>query len=324
MVKNKKDKIIFKDCKYEDLPQSVYGVMAYTNFDIDLNMLYKYIPIIDYEVIKKKRGRKKKTDIPIKPVELPEGSVVTCQFENNLRGQRIKNKKVPKKKSNRQYFLNSVTIVLVIKNNKFINVKVTGKYNFQISGCKTSEQYINTMCVIFDILKKIETYIGHPIYQLIPLGNIKSENPIVIFNKTMINKDCMVNFNIDREKLTMFLNKNTDFSAFFNGAMAPGINVKLKNTIPHELKLDKIELFDDLKYKHTIIDYEEYYNLLSDKDKKKLHKKEVLNKNNHSFMIHQPGSIVQSDIGPNQGIVFKQLITLLYNNRKEFEELIID
>lgn len=324
MVKNKKNKIIFKDCKYEDLPQSVYGVMAYTNFDIDLNMLYKYIPIIDYEVIKKKRGRKKKTDVPIKPIELPEGSVISCQFENNIRGKRLKVKKPPKKPSKRQFFLNSVTIVLVIKNNKFINVKITGKYNFQISGCKSSEQYINTMYLLFDILKKIEGYIGHPIYQLIPLGNIKSDHPIVIFNKTMINKDCRVAFNIDREKLTEFLNKNTEFSAYFDGAMAPGINVKLKNTIPHELKLDKIELLDNLKYKHTIIDYDEYYNLLSDKDKKKLQKKEIRNENNHSFMIHQPGSIVQSDIGPNQGIVFKKLITLLYNNRKEFEEVLIE
>ena len=327
MVKDKSSKIIFKNHNYDSLKSSVFGVMAYTNFDIDLHMLFKYIPIIDYEIIKKKRGRKKKNEIPIKNKELPEGSVITCQFENNIRGKRIKKVKEKLKKSSRPYFLNSVTLVLVIRNNKFVNVKVSGKRNFQISGCTSPEQYINTMCVIYNLLKQIEEYIGHSIYQLIPLSNNSKEveeNPIVIFNKTMINKDYKVDFNIDREKLSVFLNKNTDFSADYDPSMSPGINVKITNTIPHELKLDKLELLDDMKYIHSIINYDDYYNLLSSKDKIKLQRKADRNENKHSFMIHQSGSIVQSDIGPNQKEIFKLLLSLLYDNKDEIKEIIND
>lgn len=248
MGKNKNALILTKDNipDFNDIDITVSTIIVISNFDIDLEMLFLYCPMTDYTIIKKKRGRKKKSDVPIVPIMLPPGSVISAQMENNKRGVVLKVKKP--KKSKRSHFLNSVTLVIIVDNNKQINVKISNRGKFQITGCKTEKHYIDTMKYIYEVLNIIEVYVGHPIYRFVDLDKSKKsikqivDHPILIFSKAMNNKDYAVNFNLDREKLTSFLNKNTEFMAEFDGSMDTGVNIKLPNNTPFDEDLLRVDL----------------------------------------------------------------------------------
>jgi hypothetical protein len=57
---NTKSEKPHKILNYEDIESSTITVISVSNLTINLNNLYKYLPITDYVIIPKKRGRKKK------------------------------------------------------------------------------------------------------------------------------------------------------------------------------------------------------------------------------------------------------------------------
>ncbi len=292
MVKVKKS-IIIEEGKippFNSIDVTVRTIIVISNLDIDVGMVYQYVPITDLKLVKKKRGRKKKNAIIVPPIILPAGSIVSSQFESKKRGVFLKKKKKGKKK--RDYFPHSVTLGLIINDHtpnnrscnsqvitinktKQVSIKVSSKGKFHITGCRTERHYVDTMIHLYNNFKKIESYIGHPIIEYLPLNKSKIEDktsldvkqkyetqgyrdgednidqkfgrdivdyPIMIFNRIMNNKDYAVPFNINRQKLTTFMHNHTDFTADFDPDVDTSINIKIKNSTPNDASLLMLSL----------------------------------------------------------------------------------
>ena len=75
---------------FDDIKVSTKTFIAMTNLKIDLNKLFDFLPITEYIVVPKKRGRKKKNASEDPNVDIKSGSIITMKFENNLKGVDLK------------------------------------------------------------------------------------------------------------------------------------------------------------------------------------------------------------------------------------------
>lgn len=352
MVKN--TSVLIKDeksVKWQDIPVTTYSLVVLTNFEIDLEMLYRYCPITDYEIIKKKRGRKKKGHVQKVPEILPPGSIISCQMEGNCRGVSLRKLKKKKKKTSRQYFLQNITMDMILDNNKIANIKISSKRFIQMTGCTVEKHYCDVIKHLYQHILNIKEYVGHPIYKLVPLNedwekSIETykveKNPIVIYNKTMINKDFRVDFNINRQKLCEVISEfESEVYTIFNPANYAGAMIRYPNNhafessiLKHEFTLNTLE--DDkqsekdekdkqsnkdfsFKTKVSRVSYDEYFSYLDNKRKTKIKKKIEQSKNTHTFLVFGPGTIIQTGLGDSQPEVYNSFIRFLYKHRNEIE-----
>jgi hypothetical protein len=159
MNTEKEIKEISKDNNLDQIEVSTKTIIASTNVQIDLDKFYKYMPITQYTPIEKKRGRKKKSVVEQEPQLLAEGSIITLQKGNEFRGVIVKKKRI----GAATFFLHSVSVVMSIDNNKFINVKTTTNGTFQITGCKNNNQCYKTVRLLYQHIKNVECIIKEKI-----------------------------------------------------------------------------------------------------------------------------------------------------------------
>ncbi len=134
----------------------------------------------------------------------------------------------------------------------------------------------------------------------------------------MKNIDFKIGFSIQREKLDTFINDNTNFYSSFEGSVNTGVNIKIESKQPYDYELDCLEMISSTESKHYLTPYSEYIRYLDKKDKKK----EVVKEKYHTFLVFCSGSVIQSGSGPMMEKVYKDLVTILLNNRQSFEEII--
>jgi TATA-box binding protein (TBP) (component of TFIID and TFIIIB) len=304
----------FNYTKFEDVPISTQTIISVSNLKFNLNLLYQYLPITEYIIIKKKRGRKKKVEVVNPNLNIAPGSIISIQNKTNIRGSILKESK----KENKTYFLNSITIVMVLENGKLINSKISQNGKLQITGCKNMEQCVEMIHYLFKHIKEIEVQIGQPMFSLKYGSKSTNSNPIFIFNVVMKNIDFKVNFNINREKLNIFINDNTNFCSLFESSVNTGVNIKIKSNYSYENNLDSIEIMPNLTVKKNVVPFSAYTSYLDEKEKKKENKKEKY----HTFLVFHSGSIIQSGSGPEMNNVYTNFVTTLNKHRKEFEEIL--
>jgi len=297
--------------EFSDIKISTQTIIAVSNLVFDLNLLYNYLPVTEYTVVKRKRGRKKKVEIVDPNKNIPVGSIISVQNKTNVRGAVLK-----KKKESKTYFLNSVTVIVTLEDDKMINVKVSKYGKFQITGCKKKEHFINCIRYIFANVKKAESYIGEKIYTM---KNNEAE-PRMVFNIVMKNIDFKVGFSIQRDKLDTFMSMNTDFTSHYEGSITTGVNIKLQSEHPYEPNLNQLIIKTDSEYEIVSVPYSEYLSFLDEKELKKEMKKVKF----HTFLVFCSGSIIQSGSGPDMEKVYKKFMKTLLGNRKQFEEKLLD
>ena len=137
---------------FDDIKVSTKTIIAKTNMTIDLKKLFDYLPITDYKVNPKKRGRKKKIEQIQEKIIIESGSIITLKYENDVRGVEIKKKKIDKKKKSK-WFRNSFTVVMII-DNKPINFKICQNGMLQITGCKFDSQAEDCVKFIWYYIKE--------------------------------------------------------------------------------------------------------------------------------------------------------------------------
>jgi hypothetical protein len=313
--------------KFEEIGISTKTIIAVTNIRVNMDLFYKYIPITDYTPIEKKRGRKKRIIVEQIVPTLPFGSVVTVQRRRDIRGTVFKSKS----KKNNTYFLHSITIVMSLHHNKFVNIKVSTNGKFQITGCKTNEHYELSMIGLVQNLERIKEYTGEESYSLTdvsPSEPSSSRRDIkVIFNTVMQNMDFNIGFPICRNKLDTFINQHTEFCSIFEGSINTEVNIKVPIIPVKEIDLhhitfntqdgcrDKegVELYT--LYRDTV-PYQLYCDLLNEKERKK----EVTKERYHTFLVFASGSVIMSSRGPDMKRVFYEFIHILLQHRRHFEE----
>lgn len=268
--------------KLEDIQVSTKTFIVMTNLTIDLRKLFDFLNVVDYNVVPRKRGRKKKNYGNDENKNIPNGSIVTMKYENKLKGIDLRPKKSHKKKKSK-WFRNSFTVVMIL-DGKPVNFKICNNGVLQITGCKIDEHAEGCIKHIWQFICKEE-------------GNIfnfsKGTTLEAIFIPAMRNIDFNLGFCIDREKLAQYMSTQTEFNSLLETSFGyTGVNIKIPLSKPiTDLILKKIKFIDD-EFIESNITYGEYLNLLPEKERNK-----KLNKDRYNtFLVFHSGKIICSSV----------------------------
>lgn len=313
--------------KFDDIAVSTKTVIAVTNLIIDIEKFHKYLAYADYTVVKKKRGRRKKSFFEDPNAHIPKGSFITLKYKLDVRGVNLK-----AKKQSKTYFLHSETTVAVLSD-KLLNVKVSRNGKLQMTGCQSEFHQVEYVQHLYQHLLDAEEWTGEKLFafndgRIIENKEIKSIEPFlprredqelsVIFRGVMKNIDFDIGFQIRRNPLSYFINRKnrkTGYIAIYESSMGPSVNIKLPTVVKRDPFLDRMRIFDD-QIVHDKIPYEDYYNMLNPKEQKDDKEKEDF----HTFLVFATGSIIMSSQGPDMEKTFYQFIDILIKNRHYFEE----
>lgn len=279
------DDLLFPD--FDDISVSTKTFIAMTNINLNLKNLFEFLPITDYTVIPKKRGRKKKVGQTNPNKTLIEGSIITLKFENKIRGVDLKCKKNNLKKKSK-WFRNSFTVVMIV-DNKPINFKVCKNGMSQLTGCKSEYQAETCIKILWELIKHQKD-----IYTFTKPEDEEKLNVILI--PAMRNIDFSLGFLVDREKLAKYMSTQTEFHSLLETSFGyTGVNIKIP--LSHDISKMEIQKFinDDIntdKYTKKIITYGDYLEQLPEKEKKKRLTKERYN----TFLVFHSGRVIVSGL----------------------------
>lgn len=294
--------------KFEDIAISTKTVIGISNLKIDLEKFFNYMPITDFTPVEKKRGRKKRIQIVLNHNNLPYGSIISIQKKKEIRGACLKSKrKTETPSSNKDYFLHSVSLVIVLQNNKQINLKVSSNGKLQITGCKNDEHFINSVTCLYDTMNMVEKWTNEKLYTL-----TCGEGLEVLFNTVMQNMDFNVGFKINRQRLDRFIEKYTSHTSIYEGSLATGVNIKVKSDVSIEPVITKIFYVGNNEVQITYSSYEEY-NIMLNK------KKETKKDKRHTFLVFSSGSVIMSSTGSGMKEIYEDIVDIFIKNREHFE-----
>ena len=311
-----------KECNYDNIKASTKTFIIKTNIIIDIKKLFDFLPITHYTIIPKKRGRKKK-NTPFNIVnDLPNGSIITLEYEDKLRGVDLKDKKRIRKTNQDSsplytqnsskkitYFRNSTAIVMII-DNKIINFKISNNGKFQMTGCKYMSQAEN--CIYY-----IWTYIKHT--DIYKFSNTTDFTLEVMFIPSMRNIDFDIGFVINREALDNYINTNTEFRSLLETSIGyTGVNIKIPfSQSILDIKVIKKTWENGSWSSKQIVSYNNYLDKENDKDKKK----KINKKRFTTFLVFHSGKTIMSTISKTFGKEpFYTFINIIKNNKDILEE----
>jgi TATA-box binding protein (TBP) (component of TFIID and TFIIIB) len=292
------DKLVFPE--FDSIKVSTKTFIVMTNMTLDIDKLFNYLPITEYILVPRRRGRKKKNEPADPNKDIKSGSIITLEYQNQIRGVDLKKKKknkYTKKKGN--YFRNSVTVVMIIDGKK-INYKISRNGKFQMTGCKRDDHAEE--CVKW-FWKYAKNSVG--IYSIKRDNDLLSESDSeekeqspkksylkAIFIPAMRNIDFGLNFLIDREKLDEYFNMCTDYHSLLETSFGyTGVNIKIPIVKPiQELQLKQIECIDGKWNKAHYVPYDNYLKMLPEKDVAKKLKKQRYN----TFLVFHSGKVIMS------------------------------
>jgi TATA-box binding protein (TBP) (component of TFIID and TFIIIB) len=329
-IENNGNNLILPD--FKNISVSTKTFIIQTNMILNIKSLFEELPISEYIVIPKRRGRKKKSENVDINNNLLCGSIITLKYFDEVRGILLKKKK--KNNSNKKrgsYFRNSITIVMIIDVKK-INFKISRNGKFQMTGCKFDSQAHKCVKFIWDYIKdKPHIYtLGYHSLVPLPLNINNNSNSIVplnleaIFIPVMRNIDFGVGFFIDREKLDEYINLFTDYHSLLETSFGyTGVNIKvpIKKSIT-ELPIEKLIFDHNLQsWSDTIIlSYGDYLKTLPEKERIK--KLEQIRYN--TFLVFHSGKLIMSGIHEIfQNETFDEFIQIIRDSYDIIEERLV-
>jgi len=265
--------------KFEDIKVSTKTFTANTNLVFDLEKIYNNIPITDYTITQKKRGRKKKDFVPAEKQVIAFGSIITLKYEGNIKGVELK----PSKK-NKSWFRNSITVVMMM--DKPINFKICRSGTFQMTGCKTWSHAESCIKEIWKYIKDIDE--SHTFSTV-------DNNILVYVIPSMRNIDFDLGFNVDRGKFNKYMNQISETHCLLETSFGyTGVSVKFPLTENRgQMGIKKLQLengSDVWNVQKTR--YIEYLNTLPEKTKEKKLEEPKFN----TFLVFHSGKVILSGV----------------------------
>jgi TATA-box binding protein (TBP) (component of TFIID and TFIIIB) len=300
---------------FDKIEISTQTIIAKTNWKINTSELFLNLPITDYKVIPKKRGRRPKEEKKEEPQILNNGEIITLKLGDKLRGVDLKNKKKkedkekPKSKKNESFFRNSLTIVMFCEG-KLINFKISKNGKFQFTGCKND----NHAHICLDYIKNYTSKVDKKIMSL-PLNS----NLEVLYITVMSNINFSLGFCVNKENLDEYVNRNTEYHSLLETTFGyTGVNIKFNLG-----KLDNIPIvkmsFDNDEWNKVILSYKEYFQTLDDKEKFKENNKTKF----CTFLCFQSGQCIMSS--PHKSCMkdaYHEFMKMIKNCKDMIEEKI--
>jgi len=268
--------------KFDDIRVSTKTFTANSNITIDIHQLFDIISVVPYEVQPKKRGRKKKGDVKIEQSTVPYGSIVTVKCEGKMKGVELK----PKSKKNENktsWFRNAVTVVIIL--DKPINFKVCKNGTFQMTGCTNDVHPEMCIKTIWNLIKEHTSAYSFT-------RSPGSFDVLVV--PSMRNIDFDLGFNVDRDKLSRYLNnEDTNLHCLLETSFGyTGVNIKipLQNTRDN-MEVQKIKCIDGV-WNMSITNYLEYLSILDEKNRiKKINETRY-----NTFLVFHSGKVIFSGL----------------------------
>lgn len=293
--------------KFEDIPVSTKTFIVMTNITLNIKKLFDFLPITDYVLVPKRRGRKKKNTVIDPNKNISDGSIITIDLANNIRGVVLKKKKKKDGKST-DYFRNSVTIVMIIDGKK-INFKISNNGKFQMTGCKKDIHAERCVKYVWNYIKDTKD-----IYTLAENESFKA-----IFIPAMRNIDFSLGFILDREKLDEYFNTFTQYCSLLETSIGyTGVNIK----IPVKKAITDLSI-KELVYKESdwmvpnSIPYQTYLDTLKPKEIQKKLDKERFN----TFLVFHSGKVIMSSMCEEFARdTYYEFLDIIKKNYKKFEE----
>lgn len=275
---------------FEDIEPYTNTFVIMTNININTANVYERLPITSYTIVPKKRGRKKKIDVPVTNVNIPSGSIISVENRSNFRGVNVKQKEFSEKK----FFRNSITVVMVLENDKKINFKISTNGKFQMTGCKNENQAFQCVQNIWNYIKDDKTNYTFKTRD----RDLRHPPPFeFLIVPVMSNIDFSVNFTIDRLKIDSYINTKTPFNSLLETSSGyTGVNASfpIRKKIL-DTPINKYTYIDDISaFTIQKVPYSEYFSMLKPAERRK--KEKILSKKVNTFLIFQSGSIICSGI----------------------------
>lgn len=292
--------------EFDDIPVSTKTFIVMTNLSLEIKKLFEFLPITEYVVIPKKRGRKKKVVQEDPNKHIKDGDIITLDLANNVRGVSLKKKKKKDGKST-DYFRNSLTVVMCMDGKK-INFKISRNGKFQMTGCKYDGQAEKCIKWIWEYIRD-----NKDIYSLSEGTEFKA-----LFIPAMRNIDFSLGFVLDREKLDEYFNNNTDYHSLLETSIGyTGVNIKIPVKKPITDLLLKELSYEGKDWKPCkMIPYSSYLNTLKPKEQQKKLDKERYT----TFLVFHSGETICSAMCEDFARdTYYEFIDIIKNNRKEFE-----
>lgn len=295
---------------FKDINISVTTVVAKTNMDINVDLLFESINPT-FAIDKKVKNKKAFQKFIIE--ENPEyGTITSLKYRGQCKGFQIvkktnKKKKCVKKK--RKYFRNSVNIVIYI--GKLITIKIPNKGWFHLTGCITDEHINMAMKHVYNHIQSNPDF-------------FKWTGPYDFLHYTartvMTNIVFNVGFNINREKLDRYMNSNTDFNSLLETSFGyTAVNIKFPFDIdPDEVNIREITFNTNGEYEKTeYITYDDFVKSLEPKCRQK----ELKKKRRNSFLTFHSGIVIMSGMIPSyMEPMYNIFMDIIINARSEIEE----
>ena len=157
--------------------------------------------------------------------------IETCDDGNKLCFRSWDTKVVNKKPHKSNAFLNQASIELYVDEAN-LNVKIFNNGSMQMTGCKGVDNFIKTIKIICEELRKIKGVMNKDTYKLelkpfiVNRNNVMPQK-IIDLSIRMIQTSFLVNMPIDRDKLCKLLIRKK-IHATFDPDTHPGVNIRFK------------------------------------------------------------------------------------------------
>ena len=302
--------------KFDDIKISTQTIIGISNLTINTEKLFNKFQIVPYKIIEKRRGRKKKSEVEQVPDILEDGSIITVKFGDTIRGVDTKQYKKQGK-----YFRNALTIVMFM-DKKLINFKISKNGKFQFTGCKDVRHAIKCIQYMWGQINTEEYKINVKLDNNQSMYEFQDDSKqfTIRFLTVMANIDFNIGFPINREKLDIFVNSNTEYNSLLETSFGyTGVNIKIKVVDDIDFYINCMT-FDDKKAEWVVsqILYSEFVTLNAEYRKYK----DKLRCN--TFLVFHSGNIIMSGFNPDyMRECYLKFRSLLVKNRKHIEEIIL-
>ena len=285
---------------FDDITISTKTIIGYSNLNVKIQDVFNNIETTDYVVIKKKRGRKKKKEVVNPNTHLKDGDIITLKYQEFLKGVDLKDKGKTNSSGKKKFFRNAITVVMFL-DNKLVNFKISENGKFQITGCKSDEQAINTIKLFWNRVS--------PHYPTLKLK--------ITFLTVMTNIDFNLGFIVNRENLDKYINRMTEYNSLLETSFGyTGVNIKFPIEEKIDMDLHVIE-WNGERWNQSTVLYSNFINTFSDKDRNK-----ILNKKRYNtFLVFHSGNVIMSGmVTKYMRNVYNHFIDITKKARNEIEE----
>ena len=275
-----------KSINFDDVKVSTKTIIITTNMTSDIQYLYKNLPVTDYVVQPKKRGRRKKVVVEDPNKDIQDGSIITLKYLQNVRGAILKSSK----SSSAGYFRNSLTVVMHVCG-KLVNFKISENGKIQMTGCKEDSHAEHAVKHFYKHVSSLQSASPQttPVYTL-----NNSSNFYAVFFTVMTNIDFSLGFNVNRENLDKYINAETEYTSLLEASMGyTGVNIKIPLKKPTDLTFKWLEYNKTQEnWQEDHVSYDKYLSILDDKERRKELNKERF----HTFLVFQSGEVIMSSM----------------------------